>query len=235
MSDVFRFKQFEIDQKGCAMRVNTDGVLLGAMATVESPIRVLDIGTGTGVIALMIAQRFSESQVTAIEIDKEAAATARRNFNVSRFAEQVTCATVALADFNPSDKYGLIVSNPPYFLQSLTNADARKRVARHTDMAFFDELLAKSATWLDHHGSLQLVLPPPLAQQVKQKASAEHGFKEQWEVSIRSFAGSTPVRKILSLGMEQGTGEKKDLIIYERQGKYSAAYRQLLQDFFLAF
>lgn len=235
MSDIFRFKQFEVDQKGCAMKINTDGVLLGAMATAETPIRVLDIGTGTGVIALMIAQRFPGAQVTAIEIDREAAATARKNFRVSPFAQYITCAGVALEDFDVPAKYDLIVSNPPYFLQSLTNMDARKRIARHTDMFFFDQLLAKSATWLDHHGSLQLVLPPPLAERVKQKAAAEYGLQEQWEVDIHSFPNGSPVRKILALGLESGPGEKREFIIYKSPGEYSLAYRQLLKDFFLAF
>lgn len=235
MSDIFRFKRFEVDQKSCAMKINTDGVLLGAMATTETPIRVLDIGTGTGVIALMIAQRFPGARVTAIEIDQEAATTARKNFCASPFAEYLTCAGVALADFEAPDKYDLIVSNPPYFLQSLTNIDARKRVARHTDLFFFDQLLTKSATWLARHGSLQLVLPPPLAERVKQKAASEYGLQEQWEVAIHSFAHGSPVRKILALGLESGIGEQRKFIIYKSQGQYSRAYRQLLKDFFLAF
>src|SRR5690606_33176383 len=130
------------------------------------------------------------------------AATACKNFSVSPFASRIACAAMALTDFDTSDKYDLIVSNPPYFLQSLTNIDVRKRVARHTDMVFFNELLAKSANWLDSCGSLQLVLPPSVARLVKQRATAEYGLKEQEEVTIRSFADSEPVREILSLGME---------------------------------
>src|SRR5690606_8476065 len=118
---------------------------------------------------------------------------------------------------------------------SLTNIDVRKRVARHTDMVFFNELLAKSANWLDSCGSLQLVLPPSVARLVKQRATAEYGLKEQEEVTIRSFADSEPVREILSLGMESGVNKRHDFVIYESRGKYSSAYKQLLQDFFLAF
>ncbi|WP_353183663.1 methyltransferase [Parapedobacter lycopersici] len=236
MSDIFRFKRFEIDQTGCAMKINTDGVLLGAMASAGNPANVLDIGTGTGVIALMLAQRFPDTRVTAIEIDSETAQTACKNFNASIFANRISCFGVALEAFEPTTPYDLIVSNPPYFLQSLTNTDERKRTARHTDIIFFDGMLARASAWLTPTGSLQLVLPPAVADQVARRAAMEYGLIKQWEVAVYSFAkDDNPVRNILALGKEGETGIRSDFVIYEHRGLHSDAYRQLLRDFFIIF
>src|SRR5437879_3258817 len=113
---MFRFKQFNVDQSGCAMKINTDGVLLGALAEADQPENILDIGTGTGVIALMTAQRFENARIDAVEIDQSAAETARRNFSNSPFAERMNLYSMGFEQFfesNPDKKYDLIVSNPP--------------------------------------------------------------------------------------------------------------------------
>src|SRR5690606_30727897 len=145
---VFHFKQFAVNQSGCAMKINTDGVLLAAMATADFPTRILDVGTGTGVISLMLAQRFPSATIDAIEIDVKAADTARGNFEESPFSDRLTSYAMALDKFEPKAGYDLIVSNPPFFLNSLRNNDSRKGMARHTDMGFFDQLLARSQQWL---------------------------------------------------------------------------------------
>ncbi|WP_257657942.1 tRNA1(Val) (adenine(37)-N6)-methyltransferase [Parapedobacter lycopersici] len=236
MSEIFRFKRFEIDQTGCAMKINTDGVLLGAMASADNPANMLDIGTGTGVIALMLAQRFPDTRITAIEIDPGTAQTACKNFNASVFANRISCFGVALEAFEPTTPYDLIVSNPPYFLQSLANPDERKRTARHTDIVFFDGMLARASAWLTPTGSLQLVLPPAVAGQVAQRAATEYGLLIQWEIAVYSFTDDdSPVRKILALGREGETGIRSDFVIYEHRGRHSEAYRQLLRDFFIIF
>lgn len=235
MPGIFRFKQFEVDQAGCSMKINTDGVLLGAMATAEAPRRILDIGTGTGVIALMLAQRFPHATIDAIEIDPEAAETAARNFDRSPFARQLAGYPVGLVDFEPKGSYGLIVSNPPYFLDSLKSPDPRKSTARHTDWAFFDQLLAFANDWLEAAGSLQLVLPVSLAEELCQRAVQAFGLARQWEVDIHSFGGEPAVRRIVSIGKQAMAIAKPPFVIYARRGEYSEAYRALLQDFFLAF
>ena len=234
---VFRFKQFAVDQTGCAMKVNTDGVLLGAMAQVEAPKRILDIGTGTGVIALMLAQRFPSATVDAIEIDTEAARAAGRNFKNSPFADRISCHAVALGDFEPEKPYDLMVSNPPYFLHSLKNHDIRKRIARHTDMSFFAQLLDRSVRWLKPGGELQLIVPIALADQVGQKAENAYGMVKKGCTTIRSFSSHPPIRRVLAVGKGPGHSEctECEFLIYERNGIYSAAYRRLLKDFFLAF
>lgn len=235
---VFRFKQFAVDQSGCAMKINTDGVLLGAMAMAHLPKQILDVGTGTGVIALMLAQRFPSAVVDAIEIDALAADTARRNFGSSPFTDRLASHTVPLVDFEPEARYDLIVSNPPFFLRSLQSDDKRKRLARHTDMDFFDQLLARSQRWLNPAGSLQVILPVMLADLVGRKASDEYGYCVQVIATIRSFTSHPPIRHILSLGKSAdggASGEAQELVIYEHPSVYTAAYRELLAAFFLAF
>ena len=122
MADLFHFKQFSIDQSGCGMKVNTDGVLLGALVQATDPQSILDIGTGTGVIALMLAQRFSVAEIEAIEIDQAAYETALMNFNNLRFSNRLKAHNNSFQKFSveqPDKRYDLIVSNPPFFLNSL--------------------------------------------------------------------------------------------------------------------
>ncbi|WAC40317.1 tRNA1(Val) (adenine(37)-N6)-methyltransferase [Pedobacter sp. SL55] len=131
MKNIFRFKQFEVDQSDCAMKINTDGVLLGAMVQHENAERILDVGTGTGVIALMLAQRFPKAQVHAVEIDEQASATASRNFENSVFSERLTNNNISIEQFNSPEKFDLIVTNPPFFVNDYKNAEPKKEIARH--------------------------------------------------------------------------------------------------------
>ena len=128
----FRFKQFAVEQDDVAMKVGTDGVLLGAWADCNGAKRILDIGTGTGVIALMLAQRNAEAEVQAVEIDETATRRARSNFDLSPWAERLTVENCAVQEFAPAEKFDLIVSNPPYFVDSLLPPDAKRSTARHT-------------------------------------------------------------------------------------------------------
>ncbi len=234
---VFRFKQFAVDQTESTMKINTDGVLLGAVASATGPGRILDIGTGTGVIALMLAQRFPEAMVEAIDVDIRAAKLAGENFARSVFAPRISVQAVALADFRPGEAFDLMVSNPPFFLHSLKNRDHRKRVSRHADVSFYSELLERAVRWLTEKGSLQLVLPVSLAEWIGQRAADEYGMVVQGQQDIRSFASSPSIRRILALGKSPlaAVMPKGDLVIYADKGVYSDAYRTLLKDFFLAF
>ena len=126
MSSIFKFKQFEIDQTGCAMKVNTDGVLLGAMVNHHTPMRILDIGTGTGVIALMFAQRFPGAIIHAIEIDQQASETAKKNFQFSVFNDRLSVENIALEQYNSVERFDLIVSNPPFFVNDLKMKNIEK-------------------------------------------------------------------------------------------------------------
>jgi tRNA1Val (adenine37-N6)-methyltransferase len=156
----FQFQQFRINQDRSAMKISTDAVLLGALANAENPVQILDIGTGTGVIALMLAQRFPQAKITAIELDDEAAGQARENFEESSFAGRLKVFAMRIQDFESTLKFDLIVSNPPYFPDHLKSSDQKRNQALHTDQLSFEELLQKSSELLSEKGSLWVILPP---------------------------------------------------------------------------
>lgn len=219
------------------MKINTDGVLLGALASLPEASRILDIGTGTGVIALMLAQRYPQAHVDAIDIDGGAAAAARANFASSPYADRIVSHGSALERYDARQPYDLILSNPPYFLDSLKSRDARMQVARHTDRLFFVHLLDRAQRWLAPQGSLQLILPVALADEVAGQAEAGYGLVLQAAIDVRSFPGQSPIRRMLALGKApvDSLWPEGDLVIYESRGVYTLAYRSLLTDFFLAF
>ncbi|MEE0972800.1 MAG: methyltransferase, partial [Paludibacteraceae bacterium] len=154
----FRFKQFTVYQDRCAMKVGTDGVLLGVLADVSKATRILDIGTGTGLIALMLAQRQKDAHVDAIEIDEQAAQQAQENIAQSPFC-YIHVHTTALQAYNSTQPYDLIVSNPPYFVDSLKAPNAARNLARHTDSLSFADLLQGAERLLHNDGCFWVILP----------------------------------------------------------------------------
>jgi tRNA1Val (adenine37-N6)-methyltransferase len=232
---MFQFKQFAIDQTNCAMKINTDGVLLGALAETDGQ-NILDIGTGTGVIALMLAQRFAIATVDAVEIDEHAAETADSNFKNSIFADRVNLYAEGFESYlnNSAKKYDLIVSNPPFYINSLESPKAKKNIAKHAGGDFFENLVKAVASKLTESGTCWLILPLDTADLVKGVATRE-GLNLQKLVSLRSFDGSAPHREILVFGHHKISAEIATLVIYKAVGVYSAAYKQLLQPYFIAF
>ncbi|QEC79457.1 tRNA1(Val) (adenine(37)-N6)-methyltransferase [Mucilaginibacter ginsenosidivorax] len=234
---MFHFKQFSVDQSGCAMKINTDGVLLGALATADNPQSISDIGTGTGVIALMLAQRFANAQIDAVEIDESAAETAERNFKNSQFADRLRVYPSGFKEFfegHPGSKYDLIVSNPPFYINSLLSPGAKKNQAKHAGEGFFKELIQSVSVHLTANGGCWLVLPPDTADMVKALA-AQNGLHLQKAVKIRSFEKDEPHREIVVLGFQEIAAEITTLTIYKEVNVYSEEYRQVLKPYFLAF
>ena len=152
---MFRFKQFAIEQELCAMKVGTDGVLLGAWAN-GGP-SVLDVGTGTGIVALMMAQRHPLCQVTALDIDEGAVRQAEFNVAHSPFAERVTILHERVQDH--VGEYDAVVSNPPFFIDSLAAPDAQRNMARHADTLSYAELMQAAWRLLHEDGELSVVVP----------------------------------------------------------------------------
>ena len=234
MGNVFRFKQFEVDQGGCAMRINTDGVLLAAIAAHVKPSRILDIGTGTGVIALMMAQRFPTALIDAVEIDGSAALAAAGNFKASPFADRISAFHTDIAAYEPKTRYDLIISNPPFFVNDLKNRESRKSLARHAAEDFFETLVLKAATVLSEVGVLWLILPVKSADQVLNIGKTA-GLVLHKEISICSDVTKPVIRKVIALGRGAGVAEADRFYIYKAEGIYTDAYKGLLKDFFLAF
>lgn len=218
------------------MKVNTDGVLLAAMARCRGEGKIMDVGTGTGVIAIMLAQRFPGIQVEALEPDEMAFRLAEGNFRASPFSARLSALNTTVQQHVFSHgAYSLIISNPPYFLAALKSPDPRKSLARHGNLDFFERLFDQSAYALEHGGELQLILPLAPISALIPLANA-HGLYLIRSTAIRSFAHTPPFREVLAFSnSDQGKVEKDDFVIYRQQGKYSLAYTELLKDFFLHF
>jgi len=229
---VFKFKQFEVDQSGCAMKINTDGVLLAAIVSSHQPNNILDIGTGTGVIAMMLAQKFTEAKIDAVEIDFQASETAAKNAENSKFANQISVYNSSFENFETTKHYDLIVSNPPFFVNDLKNEEERKGIARHAGIDFFEMLIKKSKLMLSEHGRLWLILPLKQAQQVESIGSNLQ-LSVLEKIYIHSDKSKTPFRMIICLGNEKLNLVKRDFYIYESFNNHTAEYRLLLKDFFL--
>ncbi len=235
MGSIFRFKQFEVDQGNCAMKINTDGVIIGAMAYQERAARILDVGSGTGVIALMLAQRHPHALLDAVEIDKEAHVQAAYNFRQSIFADRLRSIHSDFRDFHPDASYDLIVSNPPFYTKSLHNPDPRKKLAKHTDFLFFEGLLDFVARHLSLSGEFHCILPVALAEEILSEMLSKRKLYLQRRVNISSYPDADPIRSLLVIGKETCVVEYDTLIIYERPTEHTEDYKNLLKPYFLAF
>jgi len=234
---IFHFKQFSVDQTGCAMKVNTDGVLLGALADGSNANNLLDIGTCTGVIALMLAQRFAQTNIDAVELDEAAAQTALKNFEASLFADRLAIHAQSFQEYfalHPEKKFDLIVSNPPFYIQSLPSPRAAKNMAKHAADDFFDKLIKGCLSHLNDEGVLWLILPLLTSALVKELAATNELFVQQ-VISIHSYPDSEPHREILALGKDQTKVAVHRLTIYSEPKVYADEYREVLKDFLTIF
>lgn len=238
---MFQFKQFAINDDRCAMKVGTDGVLLGAWADVAHAKRVLDVGAGCGLISLMLAQRFPQIHVTALELDSDAAIQAQENAAESPFALQVDVVEGDFADFALQDDgrtfeaFDAIVSNPPFFEEDLLPPDGARANARHTAAGLnFENLVAGSARLLCDGGTLSVIIPK--AAQLRFHAICNrHGFSLLRATDVRTVIRRAPKRVMLHfVKSRSATAEVlRDEIVLMQDGKRSAAYADLCRDFYL--
>ncbi len=230
--DSFTFKQFVVRQERCAMKVGTDGVALGAWAPVAEVRRILDIGTGTGLIALMLAQRTrAPCQIVAVELDDAAAAQAAENVADSPWAERITVVTGALQQL-VSPPFDLIVSNPPYFPHGQSFASATRQQARHTSTLDHHSLLAHALRLLAPGGRIALVLPVLQAQQLIVLAERMGLFLQQCQRLI-PVAGKVPNRFLLLLSRDKNQAMVSDLVLSTDGKQYSDIYGDMVRDFYL--
>lgn len=231
----FRFKKFTVWHDKCAMKVGTDGVLLGGWAEVAGAGRILDIGTGTGLIALMLAQRNPLAGIDAIDIDPEACLQAEANVAASPFAGRIRIFPVSLAAYRPEEtlKYDLIVSNPPYFTDSLKCPDNQRRIARHTDRLPLDELLQTASRWLQPSGRLGLVWPADGRERLE-RAAHEAGLHFIRLTQVHSLAGAPAKRLLAELGTQRPAATAFGSLTIEREGhRYTDEFTALVKDFYL--
>ncbi len=237
MENLFKFKQFDVDQNHCAMKVNTDGVLLGALVQADVPKQILDIGTGTGVIALMLAQRFSEAEIDGVELDKLAATTAAVNFQASPFANRLKSFPLDIVHYFmvfPEKKFDLIVSNPPFFLDDLKSADKNKQLARHTDADFFKNLCFSISQFLTKNGHFWMILPQKSMKIVKNGVKTQNLYCQKI-IHIKSFEHAEAHREIACFGFKKVALSEENIVIYAAEKVYTPEYKLLLKDFLTIF
>lgn len=228
----FRFKRFSVTNEASAMKVNADGVLLGAAATLpEDCGRVLDIGTGTGTIALMVAQRLSDAgvdaRIEAVDIDHPSAVEAAGNFEASPWAESLSVKETDLAEFVPDAPYDLIVSNPPYFDNSLQNPDERKTEARHSVSLSYREVLIFAAEHLSETGLVAMVLPSELEKAVLREGRSRN-LPPCRILRIRTTPRKAPRRIIVEFSRDRSLSLKEELLTIQ-----SPEYQELTGEFYL--
>jgi tRNA1Val (adenine37-N6)-methyltransferase len=230
----FSFKQFTILQDRAAFRVGTDGVLLGASADLSCVNRILDIGTGTGLIAIMLAQRCN-AEIVAIEPDSGSFNQCVQNVANCRWKERIKVENTALQDYHSHEKFDLIVTNPPYFSESLKNPDARKSASRHNDSLSNDELLKGASRLMAEGGRLQLIMPYAEGSIFIAEASA-YGLYCNSILKIRPLPSSEVKRMILTFSHQKiMTVEKFLTIEHGKRHEFTEEYINLTKDFYLKF
>lgn len=231
----FHFKRFSVLQKEVAHAVGTDGVLLGAWADLSDAHTILDIGTGTGLIALMLAQRTeADVRLTAIDVHAGSVACARRNFNNSPWKERLWVEKTSAQQFAAActSSFDLIVSNPPFFSETTVSPVAERRLGRYAGSLTIDDLLNVVARMLTPTGKCCIILPAKEGKHLCELA-VPMGLYCSLEVQVRGRAGKPVERLLLQLERNPGRFRREELAIYGEAGQYSPEFAELVEGFYL--
>jgi len=232
----FKFKQFTVSHENSAMKVGTDSVLLGCLALNKQAQHALDIGTGSGLLALMMAQQ-SEAQIKAVEINQEACIDAIFNFKHSSWANRIELFNQPIQTFCENkylNYFDWILSNPPYFEEEENfeiQTDSRKTARQNTSLSFKD-LLAAIAYLLNSNGMAAMVLPCTVSKAIKAQILEHHLYIRE-EISIHSFSHHAPKRTIFILQKNKIEPIYSQFVIYQENKTYTEAYYQLTKEFYL--
>jgi len=227
----FQFKQFTIHHDQCAMKVGTDGVLLGAWTECRNATSILDIGTGSGLIALMLAQR-SDAKTDAIDIDENACKQAERNFNLSPFSSRLKVFHTSIQKYQGNSSYDLIVSNPPFFSMSLKSPDSQRNKARHNDSLSLEELFANTKRLLTSTGRFCLIIPVDQDESATRIAILNHLFLKK-KTLVLPTPESKPKRILLEYSQQDGFYSENQLVIETSRHQYSEDFIQLVKEYYL--
>lgn len=229
----FTFKQFHINQQHCAMKVGTDGILLGAWADVAQIKNVLDMGCGTGLLALMLAQRSSpDCLISAVELDPAAAQQARENIAHSPWQERINLTQADVRDFlhTTAETFDLIVANPPYFAQGVECKNEERELARYTKQSHLD-WLTWAAERLSETGKISFVLPYEAAKTLE-KLTALYCIKQ---TEIITKVGKSPQRMLITFSKQAQNLLCDQIVIYNEENRYTEEFIELTKDFYLKF
>lgn len=223
-----------MDQTDCPMKIGTDSVLLGSWVAVDSAKRILDIGTGTGVVALMLAQRASEAALVGLEINEKVSQLSEKNFAESKFSPKLTAVHSSLQDYFPKKQlFDLVVSNPPFFSSGLRSKDAARNRVRHTVDLSHDELISGAARLMDHSGRFVVILPYEAGKRFVDKA-------EQYEFYLRKiirvrFTQFKPIeRLILEFSrLEVSSISMEAIVLQNERGVRTPAHQKLVKNYLI--
>ena len=233
-NNFFRFKQFAVFQDLCAMKVGTDGVLLGAWSEVTGRNYILDIGTGTGLVALMLAQRNHNAIIHGLDIDEGCVIQAKQNIARSSFANRIDVRTISFQDFAQQSykKYDLIVSNPPYFQNALKSPTLSRNHARHNDSLSFYDILSSGATLLSEEGRIALILPHEFKQTILDHATTMQLFANRI-TNVFPLPHKPAKRLLIEFGVIKRECVEDELIIEHSRHQYTDDFNALTKEFYL--
>lgn len=236
-NDYFSFKQFTIHQDRCAMKVGTDGVLLGVLAPTIDSGRILDIGTGTGLVGIMLSQRCPQAMVTGVELDANAAKQAEENATSTGW--KIKIINKSIQDFSSQceEKFDLIVSNPPYFINSLKAPEKNRNTARHTDELSYEELIESAEKLLSEEGKFSVIIPYSEEENFIGIANKRNLIAES-SVRIIPKVGKDPKRSVITFckcknKINCNINVTELVIEKEERHCYSDEFKKLTADFYL--
>ncbi|ALI98149.1 tRNA1(Val) (adenine(37)-N6)-methyltransferase [Rufibacter tibetensis] len=232
----FQFKQFLIRQDKCAMKVCTDSCVLGAAVNVAGAKRILDIGAGTGLLSLMVAQRAPEALIEAVEIDTAASEQAQENIAASPWANRIRLFPMSLQEFaqyQPAP-YDIIISNPPFFQASLKSLDSAKNQAKHTETLSFTEIISFAQHFLSPDGKLHILLPTHEAK-VFENEALQKGFFTNSILWLETTPQGKLLRAIHTYSRYAVSTTESTLAVREKDQTYTKAFQELLKEYYLIF
>lgn len=236
-NDYFAFKQFTVYHDKCAMKVGTDGVLLGLLANISrieqrEDVKVLDIGTGTGLVALIAAQRLAHAEVTAIEIEPNSAMQARENFVASPFASRLKVVQGRVQDYSTDIKFDLILCNPPFYNGTLTSPDDKRTLARHALSLTFDELAQSASRLLAEEGQFVVVIPSYAEGQLTD-CCTKYGLYLNEETKVYPNINKEFKRVVVQYSRIKTELAESKLLIDDPPGYKSAQFKELVKEYYI--
>ena len=231
---MFQFKKFSIRQDRCTLKVGTDGVVLGAWANVAGAKRILDIGTGTGLLALMCAQRNADALIDAIEIDDASAEQAAENVAASPWADRIRVHRMDVKKTRSAEKYDLIICNPPFYAGEMTSPDARIGLAKHSSELDLWTLIGKVDELLSEEGKFTCILPMDREKEMLQYLD-RCGLRVQRRCQLKYLEERPAKRLLLEVDRKSEKLKEEVLIVEHSPGEFTLQYKYLLRDFLLKF
>lgn len=231
-NDYFQFKQFLIHQGDCAMKVTTEGCLFGALAFAEQPKRILDIGTGTGLLALMLAQKYPKAEIQAVEFDQSAFDQAKANFTLSQWSDNLRVGQAAIQSYQTKEQFDLIICNPPFFANSLRSDQKSKNLAIH-DSSLSQHDLAHCINELLAKGGVFWVLYPEREALMFRDEAERKGLFLNKAITVLNHPKSMVFRIVQQFSFEDKKVISSELIIKDQEGSYTQDFEQLLSPYYL--